>query len=68
MSPPVQFESIMHETLEFLKNPRISSTQHFDFIIDKGSIHLLRVVNKLACVSEILKTMSKMNFDILNIF
>ena len=67
MWSPVQFESIVHETFQFLKNPRTSSTRHFDFMIDKGSIHLVRVVNKLACVTEILKTMSKMNFDILKI-
>ena len=63
MWSPVQFESIMHETCQFLKNPRISSTRHFDFMIDKGSIHLVRVVNNSLCVTQILKTMSKMNFD-----
>ena len=59
----MQFDSIMHENFQFLKNPRISLTRHFDFMIDKGSIHLLRVVNNLLCVTQILKTTSKMNFD-----
>ena len=58
----MQFESIMLENFQFLKNPHISSTRHFDFMIDKGSIRLVRVVNKLLCVTQILKTTLKMNF------
>ena len=57
----------MHEYFQFLKNPRISSTWDFDYMIKKGSIHLVSMVNKLPCVTQILKTMLKINFDNHNI-